>query len=103
MKIELTEHKVPKKSKWGTVDRSLKQHIVHVLNDDTGKMVQAGYIGDTHFLPLPGFPAEYVDEVAAYATEQLGRPIAGTQPPPTLDEVARMIAETKAADEDDDE
>ena len=93
MKIELIEHKVPKKTNFGTVHKSLNQHIVLIENLDTEKMVQCGYVGATHFLPLSGFPEELCEEVAAECAKQLGKPVAAGEAPPSLDKIAEMIAD----------
>ena len=100
LEVTVTEQTVPKKTRWGTVEKTLNQHIVHVRNADTGKMVHAGYVGTTSFLPVSGFPNEMVDQVAKACSEQLGREVLATPAPPTLDQVAAMIATAK---EDDDE
>lgn len=108
MKIELIEHKVPKKTNFGTVQKSLNQHIVLIENNDTGKMVQCGYVGDTHFLPLSGFPQELCEEVAAECSKQLVKPVAAGEAPPSLEKIAQMIAdqtkvEPEAEESEDDE
>ena len=101
MKIELKEHTVPKKTAWGTVQKSLNQHIVLIENDETKQMVQCGYVGATHFLPLSGFPQELCDLVAAECTKILGKPVAAGIAPPSLDEIAEMIAAGKSPDDGD--
>lgn len=104
MKIELIEHKVPKKTMFGTIQKSLNQHIVLIENSDTNKMVQCGYVGATHFLPLSGFPQELCEEVAAECSKQLGKPVAAGEAPPSLDKIAEMIADqTKVEPEVDSE
>lgn len=101
MKIELKEHTVPKKTAWGTVQKSLNQHIVLIENDETKQMVQCGYVGATHFLPLSGFPQELCDLVASECTKILGKPVAAGIAPPSLDEIAEMIAAGKSPDDGD--
>lgn len=101
MKIELREHTVPKKTHWGTVQKSLNQHIVLIENDETKTMVQCGYVGATAFLPLAGFPQELCAEVAAECSKQLGKPVSAGEAPPSLTKLAEMIAEQTNGDEPD--
>jgi hypothetical protein len=103
MKIELREHTVPKKTHWGTVEKSLNQHIVLIENDATKQMVQCGYVGETAFLPLAGFPQELCEKVAAECSKQLGKPVSAGEAPPSLTKLAEMIASQTKSDEADDE
>ncbi len=100
MKIELKEHKVPKKTAWGTVEKSLNQHIVLIENDETKQMIQCGYVGATHFLPLSGFPQELCEAVAAECEKQLGKPVAAGIAPPSLEQIAEMISSGKIEADD---
>lgn len=97
MKIELIEQNVPKKTVWGTVEKSLNQHIVLIENDEK-KMVQCGYVGVNSFLPLSGFPQELCEEVAVECSKQLDRKVAAGIAPPSLTQLAMMIAESKAVE-----
>jgi len=101
MKIELREHTVPKKTHWGTVEKSLNQHIVLIENDATKQMVQCGYVGETAFLPLSGFPQELCEAVAAECSKQLGKPVAAGVAPPSLTKLAEMIADQNPSEPDD--
>lgn len=101
-KLKLIEHVVEKKTTWGTVKRSLNQHIVMIADDD-GRYIQCGYVGTTAFLPLCGFPRELVADVAAQCSEILGREITGANPPPTLREAAEIVRSLKSQDDDQDE
>lgn len=107
MKIELKEHTVPKKTLWGTVQRSLNQHIVLIdveQPDGTSKMVQCGYVGATAFLPLCGFPVELVEPVTRECEKQLGRKLDSAAPPPSLRQIQQMVADAngvRQAAEDD--
>lgn len=103
IKVEVREHTYPKRTPWGVVQKSLGQHIVLVENSETGQMIQAGYVGDTAFLPLAGFPKELVSEVTAECSKQLGKPLYGVEPPPTVDQVAEMLAASNKTTSDDDE
>ena len=103
MKIELKEHTVPKKTQWGTVEKSLNQHIVLIENDETKEMVQCGYVGTTAFLPLAGFPQELCAEVAAECAKHLGKPVLAGEAPPSLTKLAEMIAQQTATSEPSDE
>ena len=100
MKIEVREHTVPKKTLWGTVEKSLNQHIVLIENSDTGEMVQCGYVGDTAFLPLSGFPQELCQDVADECTKLLGKPVAAGTAPPSLKQIAEMIQSKKVVTAD---
>jgi hypothetical protein len=91
MEIKLIEHKIKETTPWGVVEKSLNQQIVLLKNEDTGKFVQCGYVGDTAFLPLSGFPQEACDAVAKLCTEQLGKPVAAGLAPPGLDELAALL------------
>ena len=101
MKIELREHTVPKKTHWGTVEKSLNQHIVLIENDATKQMVQCGYVGETAFLPLSGFPQELCEAVANECSKQLGKPVAAGVAPPSLARLAEMIADQNTSEPDD--
>jgi hypothetical protein len=103
MKLLIKEHTVPKKTQWGTVEKSLNQHIVFIENDETKQMMQCGYVGATAFLPLAGFPQELCEEVAAECSKQLGKPVSAGQAPPSLNKLAEMIAEQNKSNEPDDE
>ena len=101
MKIELKEHTVPKKTAWGTIQKSLNQQIVLIENEETKQMVQCGYVGTTHFLPLSGFPPELSVPGAAECAKILGRPVDAGIAPPSLDKIAEMIAAGKTPDDAD--
>jgi hypothetical protein len=90
MEVQLEEDVCKKKTAWGVVERSLGQHIVRIKNDE-GKFVHCGYVGEKAFLPLCGFPAELVDEVANACEKQLGRKLERTSPPPSLSQIAEML------------
>lgn len=85
MNIRFEEHFVEKPTQWGVVKRSLNQHIVYV-ND-----MEAGIVGKTAFMPRVGFPREWVDAVAQAATKELGRLIVGTEPPPSMAQLAVIL------------
>jgi len=100
MKIELRPHVATTKTAWGTVEKSLNQHIVLLENSDTGQMVQCGYVGDTAFLPLSGFPQEACEAVAAECSKQLGKPVAAGIAPPGLEELVELLnSKVEAEDE----
>ena len=101
MEIELRPHVSPEKTHWGTVSKSLNQDIVLIQNIDNGEFVQCGYVGDTHFLPLAGFPQELCDAVAAKCSEKLGKPVTAGVAPPSLEELTEFL--NSKADEDGDE
>ena len=103
VKIELRPHTVPKKTPWGTIDKSLNQHIVLLKNQDSGQFVQCGYVGDTAFLPLSGFPQELCDEVAAECAKQLGKEVAAGIAPPGLNELVELVNSQVDAEEAEDE
>ena len=104
MKIKLQPHVALTKTPWGIVEKSLNQDIVLMENSETGKMVQCGYVGDTHFLPLSGFPQELCDAVAAECSKQLGKPVAAGMAPPGLEELVAIInANAEATEEDEGE
>lgn len=102
MEVKLIEHTVPKKTQWGTVQKSLNQHYVLLLNEETGKFTQCGFVGPVAFQPLCGFPPEMVDEVTKLCEQQLGRQLVGSAPPVSMEQIA---AAEQAQDEfeDDDE
>jgi len=102
MKIELIEHKLEKKTHFGTIMKSLNQHIVLIENDE-GKMAHCGYVGVNAFLPLCGFPVELVEEVANECERQLGRKLDRVAPPPSLKQIAMLIAEQRADDAEEEE
>ena len=99
MEVALEEHKVKKKTRWGSVERSLNQHIVYVVND-AGEKVQAGYIG-THkgakFCPLAGFPQELAKAVCDAIAEQRGGGTIKSAAAPAIPD------ETYVPDHEDDE
>lgn len=97
VEIQLEEHTVPKKTAWGTVQKSLNQHIVRIKNDD-GKFVQCGYVGVKDFLPLSGFPQELCKAVAQECSKQLNREVGFQNPPPSIAEIEAM-ANQEANDE----
>ena len=63
-------------------------------------MVHCGYIGDTAFLPLSGFPNELSQEVAVKATAELGRPIGTVEAPLSISQINALAAK-QASDEDE--
>jgi hypothetical protein len=101
MQIQLRPHVSPEKTPWGTVGKSLNQDIVLIQNQDTGEFVQCGYVGDTHFLPLAGFPQELCDSVAAECSKKLGKPVSAGMAPPSLEELTEFL--NSKADEGEDE
>lgn len=100
MQIKLEPHVSREKTPWGTIEKSLNQHIVSVLNEDTNQFVQCGYVGDTHFLPLAGFPQEACSVVAALCSEQLQKPVEAGMAPPGLDQLVQIV-NGMAGDADD--
>lgn len=103
MKIKVTEHKVPKRTRWGTVEKSLNQHYVHMQNPDSGEWIHCGYVGQTAFLPLAGFPVELVEGVQAKCSELLDRKLTSAAPPPTMAQVQAALDSASPASDDDDE
>jgi hypothetical protein len=101
MQIKVEPHIAKEKTQWGTVDTFMNQHLVFVLNEDTNQFVQCGFVGDTHFLPLSGFPQSACEQVAKLCEEQLGKPVAAGIAPPGLDELVAIV--NGMADEEDDE
>jgi hypothetical protein len=98
MEIKLVEHKIKETTPWGVVEKSLNQHIVLLKNEDSGQFVQCGYVGDTAFLPLSGFPQEACEQVAKLCEDQLGKPVSAGFAPPGIEELAAYLSK-----EDDDE
>ncbi len=103
MRIELREHVAPTQTPWGVVDKSLNQQIVLLENSDTGQFVQCGYVGDTHFLPLSGFPQELCDGIAAECAKLLGKPVVAGIAPPSLEELAVILSNGKDAEAGEDD
>lgn len=103
MKIKLEPHVSREKTPWGVVEKSLNQHIVSVLNEDTNQFVQCGYVGDTHFLPLAGFPQEACSVVASLCGEQLGRTVETGTAPPGLDELVQIVNGMAGGDDEGDD
>jgi hypothetical protein len=104
MEIKLEEHTVPKITRWGTVQRSLNQHIVSIKTDDSAKWLHCGYVGTSAFLPLSGFPNELVPDVARLCGEHLGRDVSYVNAPPTMAEIQAGLDSnpvTTTDDEDD--
>lgn len=108
MRITIKEHTIPEQTHWGTVNKSLNQHIVSMEVDGIEK--QCGYVSSTNvFMPLCGFPAELVDIVATKCTEALGVTVTSTPPPPSIAQVQAIIdahkssSATDSDDEGDDE
>jgi hypothetical protein len=99
LKIEFKEHTVAKSTRFGTVQRSLNQHLVYIEND-AKEMVHCGYIGDTAFLPLSGFPNELSKEVADAATAKFGRPIGTVEAPLSIAQI-NALAANQANEEDE--
>jgi hypothetical protein len=98
MKIELREHKVPKRTHWGTFEKSLGQYYAYIENSENGLMTQCGHvapvIGPTaKFLPLAGFPQELCKEYATECSKLLDKPVAAGEAPPSLDKIAEIIAD----------
>jgi len=103
MKIKLQPHVALTKTPWGIVEKSLNQDIVLMENSETGKMVQCGYVGDTHFLPLSGFPQELCDAVATECAKQLGKPVSAGLAPPGLEELVAIVNANAGYSEDESE
>jgi hypothetical protein len=103
MKIEVREHKVPKKTLWGTVEKSLNQYVVLIENEETKQFVQCGYVGETTFLPLSGFPQELCEEVASECSKLIGKHVAAGTAPPSLAELAKMLAPSEPVEQEDGE
>lgn len=101
MKVDCTEMFVPKKTIYGTVQRSLNQHKVWVFNDDTGRMVHCGYVGVSAFLPLSGFPKELLEDVTRECEEILGRKLTAEQPPPSQSQIDLMMSMANGNSEDE--
>lgn len=101
LKVECKEHTVPKKTPWGTVEKSLDQHMVFVENSDTKQMIHAGYVGVKAFLPLAGFPKELVADVTAECEKILRRKLESVDPPPTIEQVAAMLAQDSKEDSEE--
>jgi hypothetical protein len=103
MEVKLVPHVSVEKTPYGTVSRSQNQEIVLLKNEDTDAFVQCGYVGDTHFLPLSGFPQELCGAVAEECSKQLGRPVAAGVAPPGLSELVAIVNANAGVSEDDDE
>ena len=101
MEIKLEEHTIPKQTRWGTVQRSLNQHIVSIKTDETAGWLHCGYVGMTAFLPLSGFPNELVPEVARLCGEHLRRDVAYVKAPPTMSEIQSVLDLDDTPDGDD--
>jgi hypothetical protein len=101
VEVQLRPHTVPKKTPWGVVEKSLNQHIVLLKNQEIGEFVQCGYVGDTTFLPLAGFPQELCEPVAAACSKHLGKPVAAGIAPPGLSELVEIVNAAAGAEDDD--
>lgn len=107
MEVELREHKYLHKSRFASVERSLRQDRVFMRSDTTGKMMHIGFIGHqdgAQFLPICGFPNELSPAVCARIQELRAeqgkfdvKPTA-VKSPPTADELAAW-----GRNQDDDE
>lgn len=103
MEIRLVEQTADKTTSWGVIQKSLKQHVVMLLNEDNGKFTQCGYVGTTHFLPLAGFPQELVDDVAALCSQQLNRDVQSGRAPLSYSQLAEKLEQHNAPDEEDED
>jgi hypothetical protein len=78
MRVELVEHKVPKKTVLGTVEKSLNQWLVLAGADD-GQMKQIGVLGMHKGAKLLAtcvdLEPEQVAAVAQACSEELGRKV----------------------------
>lgn len=102
IEVRLEEQTVDKPTQYGTVKRSMNQHKVYILNDDTGKFTHCGYVGVQAFLPLAGFPRELLEDVTEACRQQLGRDELGAgQPPPSYKELQTILDDHSTPDEDD--
>jgi hypothetical protein len=82
IEIKLAEFTVPKKTQYGTVQRSTGQDYVWVMNPDTKSWVHCGYLAHktaerTHywFCPLVNVPTELVAEIVAECSKQKKEPV----------------------------
>ena len=98
--IRLEEHTVPKETPHGTVQRSLNQHKVYILNDETGKYTHCGFVGVHAFLPLAGFPRELLEDVTEECKKQLGRELFAGKPPLSARQLQEKIDSQIANDEE---
>lgn len=103
MQVKVAEHTVPKVTRWGTVNRSLNQHLVWIKNDDSDQWIHCGYVGTTAFLPLSGFPQELVPDVAAKCGELLGRDVSFVNAPPTMAEIQTALDSGSGGNNTDDD
>lgn len=99
VELQVVEHTVPKTTRWGTVQKSLNQHIVRIKNDE-GLFVHCGYVGVSDFLPLSGFPRELCEEVAAVCSKELNRKVGFQNPPPSITEINAMAAAQESSDDE---
>lgn len=100
--MRLEEQFVDKQTQAGTVKRSLNQHRVFVLNDETGKYTHCGYVGVHAFLPLAGFPRELLEDVTEECRKQLGREQLGAgKPPLSYDQIQAAIEATQPTTDED--
>lgn len=100
VEIKLQPHICKQKTQWGAVEKPLNQHIVSMKNAETGQFVQCGYVGDTAFLPLSGFPQELCEPVAAECAKQLGKPVAAGVAPPGLEELVAIVSQGAGGDDE---
>lgn len=77
--------------------------MVFVENSETKQMIHAGYVGTRAFLPLAGFPKELVPQVTAECEKILKRNLESVDPPPTIDQVAEMLADKQTETDTDEE
>lgn len=85
----LLEHfMVPKKTQFGTVQRSTCQDKVYIKND-AGVWKHCGYLGHAsmHFAPLVGVPQELVEPIRAECERQKQKAVVGIDSIPLEDPV----------------
>lgn len=101
IKIQLIEFTVPKKTHYGTVERSMGQDKVYVWNDDTNNWTHCGYL--THntnvFLPLVGVPKELVPAIAEQCAKEKSVQVKHVESVPLEEPVEDFIEEEWSDDE----
>ena len=95
VEVKVEEQFVPKQTRWGTVQKSLNQHIVKIKNDD-GQFMHIGYVGVKAFLPLAGVPEELVEPVTQACEKELGRKLERVAPPLSFAQIQQIIQGEKA-------
>lgn len=78
VEVMLEHFTVPKKTRFGTVERSTGQDKVYV-KDDLGIWKHCGYLGHAsmHFAPLVGVPQELVEPIRKECERQKGKAVVG--------------------------